>query len=78
MKRQAHPAKGILAVERRRVDQTAKAIGYCSAYVGRTLNGYIVPTAEFRRRLSQYLDRPESELFWPGSDFVEEVDRVAF
>jgi transcriptional regulator with XRE-family HTH domain len=59
----AHPAKGVLAVERRRVDEVARGTGYCAAYVGRILNGHIEPTAEFRRRLSAYLGRPESELF---------------
>lgn len=59
----AHPAKGLLAVERRRITEVAAGTGYCAAYVGRVLNGVIEPTPEFRRRLSKYLGRPEDELF---------------
>lgn len=59
----AHPAKGLLAVERRRQTDVAAAIGYCAAYVGRVLNGDIEPSPEFRRRLCEYLGRPEHELF---------------
>lgn len=59
----AHPARGILAVEGRLIRDVAWEAGYCPAYVGRVLARQLPLTAEFRRRLSRVLGRPESELF---------------
>lgn len=59
----AHPARGILAVEHRPIREVAEATGYCPAYVGRVLSGRMPLTAEFRRRLTAFLGRPEDELF---------------
>lgn len=62
-KARAHPALGLLAVEQRRLADVAEATGYCAPYVGRVLRKRNPATSEFRRRLSAYLGRPESELF---------------
>ena len=62
-KSRAHPARGILAVERRAIREVAAEVGYCPAYVGRVLAGRMPLTVEFRRRLATALRRPEAELF---------------
>ena len=58
-----HPARALLALERRQLSDVAADLGYCPAYVGRVLNKRMPATAEFRRRLARYLGRPEEELF---------------
>jgi len=65
----AHPALGLLAVEQRLISDVAGNVGYCPAYVGRVLRKRNPATPEFRRRLSAYLARPESELF-DGDDHL--------
>lgn len=67
MVQKAHPAKGVLAVQRTPLREVAADLGYCEAYVGRVLNGRMPVSAEFRLRLSDYLGRPESELFCENS-----------
>lgn len=63
MNQRAHPALGLLAVERRRISDVAEGVGYCPAYVGRVLRKRNPATVEFRRRLATFLEKPESDLF---------------
>lgn len=58
-----HPARGYLAARRITFRAVADAMDYSEHWVSRVLNGYERPSKEFRRRLSELLDEPASELF---------------
>lgn len=57
------PAKGILAVRRVTNVQIATATNRSSHYVGRVLNGWQAPSAEFRSAVAELVGLPESALF---------------
>ena len=63
MEQRAHPVRGLLAVQQTPISDVAAGTGYCAAYVGRVIRKRMPATTEFRRRLSAYLGKPESELF---------------
>ena len=61
-----HPVKVALAQRGERPSELAVRAGYSSATVSQVLNGHSRPWAEFRRRVAEALDMPESELFPTG------------
>lgn len=63
------PAKAWLAIRRISNTEVAASTHRTPAWVGRVLNGYASPSAEFRRDLSALLGQPEEVLFRePGPD----------
>lgn len=57
------PAKGILALRRITNVQVAAAANLSHHYVGRVLNGWQAPSAEFRSAVADLVGLPESALF---------------
>ncbi len=70
-----HPIRAILKADERSVAWLARKLGYHSIYVNMMLNGYWNPSAKFRRACSEFLQRPESELFLPTKGPVRPKDK---
>ncbi len=69
------PAKAVAAQRRIRNTDIAAAVGLTPAYVGRILNGLVVPSEQVRRDIAAYFGEPEQELF--RSDMADEFAAVA-
>lgn len=63
MRPQPHPAKAVLAGRRILIREAAEAVRVNPNTLGRVLNGYEHPWPALRRRLSDYLELEEIELF---------------
>jgi len=63
MRTPPHPAKAVIVGRGERITEAAEAVGVNSHTLGRILNRQVVPWPALRRRLSEHLGLPESELF---------------
>jgi transcriptional regulator with XRE-family HTH domain len=59
----AHPVVGHLAVHGISQRSLAAAIGYSRTYTALVLRKHENANTEFRRRVAEYLDLPEAQLF---------------
>jgi transcriptional regulator with XRE-family HTH domain len=58
-----HPIKAVLAGRRQTITGLSAAVGVNPSTLGRVINGYVAPWPGLRRKASEALGIPESDLF---------------
>lgn len=61
--RTPHPAKAVIVGRGELIKEAAAAVGVAPSVLSNVLNGHNAPWPALRRRLSEHLGMPESELF---------------
>lgn len=57
------PAKAVLAMQRITNREVCRVTGFSDVFVGRSLNGYVSPSAPLRRAVAELTHMPEADLF---------------
>lgn len=68
-----HPAKAVIVGRGEQLNEVAAACDINPGTFGRILNGYVEAYPALRKKLSEYLGKPESELFYDRDADLERL-----